>query len=108
MKKERRGARERATKYDGVIPSEAVFQAEGEISRAATCAEPRIHREALRGTRSEHPRIGVIHRGTPKAFSFGRTPGDSRVVVSTGVLDILMLDALSLAAAVAGWVWLQS
>ena len=38
------------------------------------------------------PRIGVIQSGTPNAFSFGHTPGDSRVVVTTGLLDVLTLE----------------
>ncbi len=38
------------------------------------------------------PRIGVIASGTPNAFSFGRTPGDSRVVVTEGLLDVLTVD----------------
>ena len=35
------------------------------------------------------PRIGVIHSGTPNAFCFGHVPGDARVVVTTGLLDVL-------------------
>jgi len=35
------------------------------------------------------PRIGIIYSGTPNAFSFGHTPGDARVVVTTGLLDVL-------------------
>jgi heat shock protein HtpX len=35
------------------------------------------------------PRLGVIYSGTPNAFSFGRTPGDARIVVTSGLLDIL-------------------
>jgi len=38
------------------------------------------------------PRIGVIQSGTPNAFSFGHAPGDARVVVTTGLLDILTPD----------------
>jgi heat shock protein HtpX len=38
------------------------------------------------------PRIGIIHSGTPNAFSFGHTPGDSRVVVTQGLLDVLTVD----------------
>ncbi len=38
------------------------------------------------------PRIGVIPSGTPNAFSFGHTPGDSRVVVTQGLLDVLTVD----------------
>ncbi len=37
----------------------------------------------------KRPRIGVIHSGTPNAFSFGRTPRDARVVVTQGLLDVL-------------------
>ena len=35
------------------------------------------------------PRIGVIHSGTPNAFSFGRVRSDARVVVTKGLLDVL-------------------
>jgi len=35
------------------------------------------------------PRIGVIESGTPNAFSFGHVPADARVVVTTGLLDVL-------------------
>jgi len=35
------------------------------------------------------PRIGMIHSGTPNAFSFGRVRTDARVVVTSGLLDVL-------------------
>ncbi len=35
------------------------------------------------------PRIGLILSGTPNAFSFGHVPADARVVVTTGLLDVL-------------------
>ena len=35
------------------------------------------------------PRIGVIQSGTPNAFAFGHVPGNARVVVTTGLLDVL-------------------
>lgn len=35
------------------------------------------------------PRIGVIQSGTPNAFSFGHVPGNSRVVVTSGLLEVL-------------------
>lgn len=35
------------------------------------------------------PRIGIIHSGTPNAFSFGRLRSDARVVVTSGLLEIL-------------------
>ena len=35
------------------------------------------------------PKIGVIHSGTPNAFSFGRVRRDARVVVTKGLLDML-------------------
>lgn len=37
----------------------------------------------------EVPRIGVIESGTPNAFAFGHVPGNARVVVTTGLLDVL-------------------
>jgi heat shock protein HtpX len=35
------------------------------------------------------PRIGIIESGTPNAFSFGHVPGNARVIVTTGLLDVL-------------------
>jgi heat shock protein HtpX len=35
------------------------------------------------------PRFGVIRDGNPNAFTFGHYPGDARLVVTTGVLDLL-------------------
>lgn len=35
------------------------------------------------------PRFGVIHDGNPTAFTFGHYPGDARLVVTTGLLDLL-------------------
>ena len=35
------------------------------------------------------PRIGIIHSGTPNAFSFGRVRRDARVVVTSGLLEVL-------------------
>jgi heat shock protein HtpX len=35
------------------------------------------------------PRVGVIQSGTPNAFSFGHVPGNARIVVTTGLLEVL-------------------
>lgn len=35
------------------------------------------------------PRIGLIYSGTPNAFSFGHIPSNARVVVTTGLLEVL-------------------
>ncbi|HEY4591019.1 MAG TPA: M48 family metalloprotease, partial [Thermoanaerobaculia bacterium] len=35
------------------------------------------------------PRIGVIQSGTPNAFTFGHVPGNARLVVTSGLLDVL-------------------
>jgi heat shock protein HtpX len=35
------------------------------------------------------PRIGVIESGTPNAFAFGHVPGNARVVVTSGLLEVL-------------------
>jgi len=45
------------------------------------------------------PRFGVIHDGNPNAFTFGHYPGNARVVVTSGLLD--MLDAHERQAVVA-------
>src|SRR3972149_3729347 len=35
------------------------------------------------------PRFGIIHDGNPNAFTFGHYPGDARLVVTTGLLELL-------------------
>ena len=52
-----------------------------ELSRFVerTCAERKIPR----------PRFGLIHDGNPNAFTFGHYPGDARLVVTTGLLELL-------------------
>lgn len=35
------------------------------------------------------PRLGVIQDGNPNAFTFGHYPGDARLVVTTGLLELL-------------------
>ena len=41
------------------------------------------------------PRIGVIQSGTPNAFSFGHTPRNGRVVITTGLVEVLTPDELN-------------
>lgn len=36
-----------------------------------------------------HPKIGIIEDGNPNAFTFGHIPRNARLVVTTGLLDIL-------------------
>jgi heat shock protein HtpX len=35
------------------------------------------------------PRVGIIYSGTPNAFCFGHVPGNARLVVTKGLLDVL-------------------
>src|SRR3972149_11036128 len=35
------------------------------------------------------PRFGLIRDGNPNAFTFGHYPGDARLVVTTGLLELL-------------------
>lgn len=41
------------------------------------------------------PRIGVIEDGTPNAFTYGRVPSDARLVVTTGLIEVLDDDELA-------------
>ena len=60
---------------------------------------PQVNREfvdrlcASRGL--PRPRLGIIRSGTPNAFSFGHAPSDARVVVTTGLLEILTPDEVN-------------
>jgi Zn-dependent protease with chaperone function/Zn-finger nucleic acid-binding protein len=35
------------------------------------------------------PRVGIIHDGAPNAFTYGHTPGNARIVLTQGILDLL-------------------
>lgn len=35
------------------------------------------------------PRIGVINDGAPNAFTYGHTPGNARIVITAGLMDLL-------------------
>ena len=54
---------------------------------------PEVNRkfvEQLCATRGlKVPRVGIIYSGTPNAFSFGRVKRDARVVVTSGLLEVL-------------------
>lgn len=47
------------------------------------------YRQTCAARKIRVPRLGVIHDGNPNAFTFGHTPGDARVVVTTGLLEML-------------------
>lgn len=38
------------------------------------------------------PRLGIIDDGNPNAFTYGHTPGDARVVVTAGLVEMLELE----------------
>jgi len=40
------------------------------------------------------PRFGIIHDGNPNAFAYGRTRGDARVVVTSGLIALLSPEEL--------------
>ena len=56
-------------------------------------ALPKCNREFIENLCREQgikvPRIGVIHSGTPNAFCYGHVPGNARLVVTKGLLDVL-------------------
>jgi heat shock protein HtpX len=35
------------------------------------------------------PRFGLIHDGSPNAFTYGHTPNNARIVITKGILDLL-------------------
>src|SRR5262249_43238858 len=39
--------------------------------------------------RMKFPSFGLIHDGAPAAFTYGHHPGNARVVISQGLLDLL-------------------
>jgi len=40
------------------------------------------------------PRFGIIHDGNPNAFAYGRTRGDARIVVTSGLIALLSPEEL--------------
>lgn len=45
-------------------------------------------REICMANRLRPPRFGLIHDGNPNAFTFGHYPGNARVVVTSGLLEV--------------------
>lgn len=60
---------------------------------------PAINREFIERLCAERglpkPKIGVIHSGNPNAFCFGRVRSDARLVVTTGLIDVLTPDEMN-------------
>ena len=48
----------------------------------------RTIRSVCQERRIREPRFGLIHDGNPNAFTFGHYPGNARVVVTTGLLEV--------------------
>lgn len=69
---------------------ETIFDIDWDDTKTALPARNREFIEKLCMERGlKVPRIGIIHCGTPNAFSFGRLRRDARVVVTWGLLEIL-------------------
>jgi len=49
----------------------------------------RFLRESCLRLRICVPRFGIVHDGNPNAFTFGHYPGDARLVVTSGLLEML-------------------
>jgi len=59
--------------------------------------EPELHRmvaELAEAARIPKPRVGISQLNIPNAFAFGRTRGDGRVCVTTGIVRLLNKDEL--------------
>jgi len=59
--------------------------------------EPELHRmvaELAEAARIPKPRVGISQLNIPNAFAFGRTMGDGRVCVTTGIVKLLNKDEL--------------
>jgi Zn-dependent protease with chaperone function len=44
--------------------------------------------------RMKFPSFGIIHDGAPQAFTYGHHPGNARVVISQGIIDLLTPEEL--------------
>ncbi len=47
-----------------------------------------------RNIRMKNPRIGIIRDGAPNAFTYGHTPDNARIVLTSGIMDLLNEDEL--------------
>ncbi len=50
------------------------------------------------------PRFGVIDDGNPNAFTFGHYPGDARLVVTRGILELLTPAEVNTVSWATNWV----
>lgn len=55
--------------------------------------------EACRREGLPRPRCGMIEDGAPNAFTYGRGPGDARLIITRGILEILEPDEVEAVAA---------
>lgn len=46
-------------------------------------------REISKANRIRRPRVGVIADGSPNAFTYGHTPNNARIVITSGLMDLL-------------------
>jgi len=59
-----------------------------EMSDLAPSVREYLH-DVCRKSKVPVPRLGLIEDGNPNAFTFGHYPGDARLVVTRGLLDML-------------------
>ncbi|MFQ5656116.1 MAG: M48 family metalloprotease [Candidatus Methylomirabilales bacterium] len=45
--------------------------------------------KACRLEKIPFPRVGIIHDGNPNAFTYGHYPGDARLILTSGLIEIL-------------------
>lgn len=50
-------------------------------------------------SKMKYPRMGIIHDGSPNAFTYGHTPDDARIILTQGLLDLLNEDEVKGVAA---------
>lgn len=54
----------------------------------------RFIKDTCREMKMPVPRLGIIHDGNPNAFTYGHIPKDARLVVTTGLRDLLSEEEL--------------
>lgn len=50
--------------------------------------------ETCKNSRIKRPNIGIINDGNPNAFTFGHLPGNARLVLTRGLIDVLSEEEL--------------
>ena len=59
----------------------------------------RFIKETCKASNMKYPKMGIIHDGSPNAFTYGHTPNNARIILTQGLMDLLNEDEVKGVAA---------